>query len=1111
MKILIMFLSFLLLTSALFAGRASGYGISDAVELNTVIPYHDESSFALSGKFSFTTLMGAGGFAVSEAVTLETGGQTYSSYRIVTVSQAPNPAILEVPEGGIGYAWFVVEGEDEYSNWLPVSNIDILAEDEQGNIIPCEANRLPFQFLTDIFHFQNAGVFAIPIDADIIGNGMPGDQETITVTTANGETISPENRRSITAEIVPYEYTAKWGYRLYAKGGAGVTAGVITATGFVGGGSGAEIELSLKGTETNPDWNNFKIFRRDDIFLGVEVGLGPPTLIDTGLDPSVEVTASFPYQHEFEFDIDDLEGLEALMAYYLFAEPSILYTSGGIPGGQIVTNFLSWCVEALIENSGQNGLGIVRIADETGLDIEGSISVSTDILEGLDLGMSMGASLGANTHLGGSTRYTETEEINRRLYVGGGYDFSLGIGPKFIPAQDVKCNMIYPFRLNNTPIPTNLEVNFEYYGTWQNTSWQSTKLSASLASNSSALNIYDLPGQIQEYTAWLNIDDTDVKNILLNYTELPSEMWNIGSTAVSVAIDNESFKQDYVNFLSKIYDEQNDDLPVQLEYGFDAKDKSEYSVDLDLEFPLPVLPAIVINLGGGIEATNSREYELSKGYWVKGLPYLQTEMPNPPQPGETFVSVMEELWDKVISGDVLSELTDVVLAHLDGFFFFWNSRTDEQIVELNDRGSTLTIRENSIPAGVDSVLFRNWEWDEEPENTELSNAQKNKITNYNTRLRELREEIAGMRYGIGGFFKFEPTGEVFGDSTLISIAYADSEVVDINESYLSVYWENNEGVWNPLPSIVYPDSNLVKAWIPDFQTYTLAPRLPQGSFGLISDPDSIAADGVSVAQIISETLYNNDGTIIEDGSLFTVQTTRGTITSIDEDTEIVGTQVSVSSGIIQFEVQSDSISVPITLTANSVQGYATCEMELILYDVSIPETPVLLSLEPEHNSLRLTWEEINIPDLAGYKIYYDNDGSGAPYNGTANYQGVNSPVVVGEVNEHILTGLSNDETYYVSITAFDVSEVESSYSNELTESPELQAISDLSIEKVTEGINLSWSPVFGANSYKIYRGIDPYADISEMVFITEINSTSWIDTNISGVSKYFYIVVVVAY
>jgi len=1087
MKKIMLILNIVLLLSMLYATRSIGFDISEPVSINTIT--------------------GATGFAISDLVSINTMESTYSSYRIVPVSQAPNPSVLEIPETGIGYAWFVVEGQTN-GEWFPISNIDILAEDEQGNIIPCEVNRLPFQFLTNIYHFQNAGVFAIPIVSNVIGNGYAGQQEVITVTTANGELIPPNYQQSISAEIIPYEYKAKWGYRIYAKGGAGVTAGVITATGFAGGGSGSEIELMLEGTDS--DWSNFKINRRDDIFLGVEVGLGPPTLIDTGLEPSVEVTVSFPYQHEFEFDIDELEGLEALMAYYLFAEPSILY-AGAIPGGQIVTNFLSWTVEALIENSGQNGLGIVRVADETGLDIEGSIEFSTDILEGMDLGLELTPSLGVNAHLGGSKRVAVSGEINRRLYIGGGYDVSLGIGPKFIPANDIKSKMIYPTRLNNNYLPSNLEVNFECEGTWQNSNWESIKLSTSLASNSNALNIYDLPGQIQEYKAWLNIDDTDVKNTLLNVAELPSEMWNIGSSAVSVALDNESFKQDFVDFMSVIYDEQNNDLPVQLEYGFDAEDKSEYSIDLDLEFPLPVLPAIVINLGGGIEATNSREYELAEGYWVKGLPYLQTEMPNPPQPSESFISVMEELWEKVTSGNVLSELTDVVLAHLNGGFFWWNSRTDEQIINLNGRGSTLTIRENSIPANVDSVLFRNWEWDEEPENQNLSTSQRTKIKEYNTRLRELREEIAGMRYGIGGFFKFEPIGEVFADSTLLSIAYADSEVVDLNEDQLGIYWENGDGVWLPIPSIVYPDSNKVKAWIPDFQTYTIAPRLPQGLFNLNSNPDSLAADGVSVAQITSETLYNNDGTIIEDGSFFTVQTSRGSIISTDEDTEIAGVQVSVYSGFIQFEVQSDLISTPIIVTAYSIQGFASCEMELNLYDTSIPETPVLLSIEPEHNALQLTWESINIPDLAGYKIYFDNDESGEPYNGTANYQGSNSPVIVGDINEYLLTGLSNNETYFVSITAYDVSEVESEYSNELTDSPLLQSVSVIFAEILQEGFKLSWEPVVGANSYKIYRSTNPYANISEMEMVQQATTTNWTDTNTSGVNQYFYRIVVVAY
>ncbi|MBC8526841.1 MAG: hypothetical protein H8D22_08295, partial [Candidatus Cloacimonetes bacterium] len=1012
--------------------------------------------------------------------------------------------------GGSGYAWYEVEGEID-GTWLPIPDIDLLAEDEQGNIIQCQANILPFQFLTAPFHFQNAGVFCVPIDANIIGSGNPGDQETITVISANGETISPANQQIITAKVVPYLYSVSWGYRIYAKGGAGVTAGVITATGFVGGGSGAKIEIVLEGLDTNPDWSNFKIYRRDDIFVGAEVKLGPPTLIDIGLGASASVNASFPYQHEFEFDLDELEGLEALIAFYLFAEPSVIYAPGLVPGGQITVNFLSWVVETLIENSAQNGLGIARVADEAGLDIEGNLDFSVDILENIPLGLKMGPSLGAHAHLGGSKRVTEDGEINRRLYIGGGYDASIGIGPKFISDNNFKSEFIYPFRLNQTLIPSSLEVNFEYLGTWQNSDWQHTKLSAALASNSSELNIYDLPGQIQEYSAWLKIDDTDLKNILLNITELPSEMWNIGSAAVDVITDNESCKEDFVDFLGVVYDEQNDDLPVQLEYGFDAEDKSEYNIDLDLEFPLPVFPAIVITLGGGLEATNSRSYELSNGYWVKGLPYLQTEMPNPPQPGETFVGVMTELWDNVTSGNVLDELVDVILSHLGNTFFGWLGKSETQIVELNDKGSTLTINENSIPTGVDSVLCRNWEWYEEPENPTLTFQQKQRIKEYNIRLRQVREEAMGLRYGIGGFFKFEPEGEFFGDSTLISIAYADSEVIDINESDLSIYWEDDEGNWNQIPSQCYPDSNKVKAWISNFVTYTIAPRLPQGSFGFYSIPDSIPADGISTAIITSETLYNNDSTVVENGEQFTLSASRPCIITSDCNPDLAGVQVEVFGGTIQFEVQADSVALPIHLSATSVSGFAMCEMDLPLYDVSIPDTPSLISVLPEHKSLHIIWEQVNNPDIAGYKIWFDTDSTGVPYNGSANYPGVPSPVILGNCDEYYIEGLVNDTTYYVAITAFDISGSSSTYSNELTGIPSLQPISEISIEIIDEGVKINWQSVHNANSYKVYRGIEPDMDIINMDLVNQTTSTSWIDTSALGVDKYFYRVVVVAY
>ncbi len=84
-----------------------------------------------------------------------------------------------------------------------------------------------------------------------------------------------------------------------------------------------------------------------------------------------------------------------------------------------------------------------------------------------------------------------------------------------------------------------------------------------------------------------------------------------------------------------------------------------------------------------------------------------------------------------------------------------------------------------------------------------------------------------------------------------------------------------------------------------------------------------------------------------------------------------------------------------------------------------------------------------LTDLAGYKIYYDTDGTGAPYNGIGITQG-SSPVTVplaslSDVSnpEFVLSGLTVSTTYYIAVTAYDTSANESGYSNEITatESP----------------------------------------------------------------------------
>ncbi len=1053
------------------------------------------------------------GSITSGQVEIDAVDENYSNYRIVPVSQAPNPAILQIPEGGYGYAWFAVEGFRD-NVWMPILTNNIEAVDAQENVIHAKTGRLPYKFITGMISMQNIGVFALPICYDIIGNGNPESQEIITVNKVNNLLIAPQNRQSVPCRIIPYKYKSEWGYRLYSKGGAGISAGIVTATGFAGGGSGATVSLDLEGLGSNPDYNSLKISRRDDIFAGFEVELGPPPLFDIA-SASVSAQVSFPYENEYEFDLSQIDGLEALMAYYLLAEPIIIHSPKTRLNPRLSTDFLSYVVQVLINNNANNGLGIARVSDETGLDIEGSIGFSTNLLAGLPLALRLGPGFDLSSHFGTSSkRFTNSAgiyngKLQNRIYLGSEFNITTNAGPKLIPNMDVSTKFFYPHGLNSIFFPQSGNSEYELLCKWnEGYAWDSVELSSKTGSTNTNFKIYDLPGQMQEYKVSLIVNRESVKNLLFNATQIPSKLWNIGTAEVNLVTNNSTFSQDYANFLGTIYNEQNRDLPVQLGYAISCEDKSAYNFNFDL--PLPIA-GLIIKLGGGLEATNSNTYNIADGYWVKGYQYLQTEMLTPPQPSVTFSDVRDYLWDKIVHGNIWSELKDVIESQIrDGWLKFWNSRTN-QINILNNKGSYIILTENSIPGVVDSVLFRNWDWSDEPIMPRLSLQKREAITRYNKNLRRISERNVGMRYGIGGFYKFESTEENWNQSPQLTIKYLDNEIAGLDENTLKMYWEDNSGVWHVLPSSAVPDSNLVRADIPYFTTYTLAPSLPQGRFNMTASPDSILADGISTTQVTSTTLFNNDGSIVTNGALYTVLLDRGEIITADADLSMTGKQIAALGGCISFTVRADSLPVPIVATVNSSCGYAQGSITIHVFKVTGPNAPLLLSVQSEHRALKLTWQQVSDPSIIGYKIYYDNDTSGSPYSGVSNVFGENSPVTTGNVSNYTLNGLNNDDHYYIRVTAIDAYGNESILSNELIAQPILNAVHDLMIIQNETGTMLSWSPSVGAESFKVYRGNNPNSPLTEMEFVTQTVQTHWTDFSAQTSDKCFYRVIAIGY
>ena len=197
---------------------------------------------------------------------------------------------------------------------------------------------------------------------------------------------------------------------------------------------------------------------------------------------------------------------------------------------------------------------------------------------------------------------------------------------------------------------------------------------------------------------------------------------------------------------------------------------------------------------------------------------------------------------------------------------------------------------------------------------------------FKRKIKEKAQSNEGLRYGIGGFYRLKPLGTGLQALAEITIHYAEEELGEVDESELAVYWENtDEGGWEYIGGTVDPDSNTVTAPIDTFRTFTLAPKLPSGSFELQPDTSSIDADGSASTTVQSTTLTHNDGSTVEDGALYTVETTRGDILTSDADTARTGVQVPVSGGKVAFEVQSNRVPGTAELRAQSVQGESSGE------------------------------------------------------------------------------------------------------------------------------------------------------------------------------------------
>lgn len=81
--------------------------------------------------------------------------------------------------------------------------------------------------------------------------------------------------------------------------------------------------------------------------------------------------------------------------------------------------------------------------------------------------------------------------------------------------------------------------------------------------------------------------------------------------------------------------------------------------------------------------------------------------------------------------------------------------------------------------------------------------------------------------------------------------------------------------------------------------------------------------------------------------------------------------------------------------------------------------------------ITLQWDANRESDVAGYRLWYRVGSSGPPYDCRGAYEEP-SPVAVGNVTQFTLHNLDDNQEYYFTLTAYDVEENQSYFSNEVS-------------------------------------------------------------------------------
>jgi hypothetical protein len=901
---------------------------------------------------------------------------------LTTIVPNPNPAISTVQQGGTLHRYYKVANLPGAKPWPP---------------IPVKVTGPGF---TRTYHSNGDGIVDVFIHSYEIGFGQPEMQTQFSITELNNQLIAePIN---FIGKVINQEYSKYWDSKTVTKLGIShlaieVEGGFTSSLDVIGG--------SIPQT--------FSVTRQLRAGGGVTAGVGAGLSVQMGnitrgghAQAGVGAVISGITEDNYVFPHINYSNWDAVAQYILIADGSF----GKLDNTMI--RFLTVCQNAF---TSQSTLDNAYIGDRKAIDIKGDASASAQM--GFNLTPKIDISGSGNIGLTGRRVFDiQRDHVNNLniwgMEVNGQITGGAGGGIKFNlpPTSLFLANMpdLYTVYNQEERVGFRFEIVREpWLGAIQ-------EYRLTLMRRSSTNNVGFEKESCYVFTG------SDLITIIQTINIAVQNLAGAFQHNSTITVSNTLFQTLCHQIFNQVSVLQNNNLDIAVDYFVLKRDFTNISsVPINIFVGLEKLLKLSVEFGAETGFEEGRYRIIEKGKWINGHHF----------PNETFSGSIPPV--NISFQNKMQQITDevplLIRSLIGGINLITRLFKQDSIYYIGDNGSFAIIPEISFPVGIDSLSVTSWSWYGDSPSKKLGDMRSDEQLLFGKN-RQRAENSFGMRYGIGGFYQFEPLDSLFNEPVQITINYSDDEIQDFDELTLGMYFEDKSNKkWIYLGGEVDTVNKMVTAQVNKLALFTLAPALPYGSFGLNAMPESIYADSISVTTILSDTIFNNNGTLASNGQLFTVNTTLGTIITQDVDTTLQGIQLPVENHKIEFLVRSNHIGGEALVSARSVNGSAYAETQVLFYDTIPPLHPIILNITSGDQSVEILWSDNEEDDLAGYIIHYDTDTL-PPYNGIHTVFGNPSPIIVGLENIRNVIGLFNDTTYFFAVSAYDISGNESQLS-----------------------------------------------------------------------------------